>query len=108
MKGTPGASHAGQSVGALQAFLFPLLIKLHTPSHATTKASAGSPHDGLLGPPSTPYGLLWSLKETMDTHTDIHTQLNNGNSPHLAMGFLAGKAPLSVHQSQEDMGEVRA
>lgn len=42
----------------------------------------------------------------MDTH--IHKQLNNSNSPHEEMFFLAGKAPLSVHQSQEDMGEVRA
>lgn len=41
-------------------------------------------------------------------HTHIHTQLNNSKSPHLEVGILAGEAPLSVHQSQEDKGEVRA
>lgn len=92
---------------ALQMLLLSLANQSSTlPSHATTMAQANIPNDSLLRPPRTPYGLLWSLKGTMDTH--IHKQLNNSNSPHEEMGVLAGKAPLSVHQSQEDMGEVRA
>lgn len=92
---------------ALQMLLLSLANQSSTlPSHATTMAQANIPNDGLLRPPRTPYGLLWSLKGTMDTH--IHKQLNNSNSPHEEMGVLAGKAPLSMHQSQEDMGEVRA
>lgn len=72
-------------------------------------ASAGIPDDGLLGPPRNPYGLLWSLKETMDRHAHTHSHTaQQQQQPSSRSGFSAGKAPLSVHQSQEDMGEVRA
>lgn len=72
------------------------------PSHAITTTQANIPHDGLLRPPRTPYGLLWSLKGTVERHTHIHTH------PSEEIGFSAGEAPLTVHQAQGDMGEVRA
>lgn len=46
--------------------------------------------------------------ERNHTCTHIHTQPYNSNSLHEKNWFSAGKAPLSVHPSQEDMGEVRA
>lgn len=105
MNATSGASN--MEGAALRALLLSLANQSSTlPSHATTMAWAGILDDGLLRP-RTPYGLLWSLRGTMDMHTHIHT-FNNSNSPHREVGFLAGEAPLSVHQSQEDMGEVRA
>lgn len=72
------------------------------PSHATTMSQANSPHDGLLRPPRTPCVLRQSLKGTMDRHTHIHTH------PSEEIGFSAGEAPLTAHQAQGDMGEVRA
>ena len=66
------------------------------PSHATTIAKADFPNDGLLRPPRTPYGLLWSLKGAMDTYTHIHTQLNNSNSPHEEMEICWQGTPVSA------------
>lgn len=80
---------------------FPLLIR--------------APHSPVTPPPrllKTPKDPIWAALESERNHgytyTHIHTKCRNSNSPHLQVGFLAGKAPLSVHQSQEDMGEVRA
>lgn len=85
-------------------WFFPLLIRPPRSPRATM-AWAGTPHVTwhLWGPQRTSYAALESERNHGYT-------LNNAaqQKPHLEMGFFAGKAQLSVHQSQEDMGEVRA
>lgn len=81
---------------AQQTLLFPLLISASHSRHATTTTQAKIPNDGLLRPPR-------KKEPWVDTHTHIF-------APTLVkkFGFSAGKAPLTVHQSEGDTGEVRA
>lgn len=73
------------------------------PCHATTTSQAGIPHDGLLRTPKDP---ICGAFESERNHG--YRFMRTQSQHHIRVGILAGKAPLSVHQSQEDMGEVRA
>lgn len=102
---TPGASYTGQPVGVSNstALLLSLVNQSFVlPSHATNIARQGWPPEYPWGPHMCCFG-VWK-----EPWLHIHTQLKYSHRPTLEVGFLAGEAPLSVPQSQEDMGEVRA
>lgn len=97
---------AAQQTLFFSFFLFSRLFSLSNqcsilPSPATTMSQDNIPYDGLLRPPRTPYGLRWSLKGPMDRYRHIRTH------PSEEIGFSAGEAPLTAHQAQGDMSEVR-